>query len=178
MESTHFQLVEASERYAKGQFPAAKTDELVAQLNEYRGPGQENLVLQKGESFSTLDDFRPLAPWGGLLGTPSDLTHFLVMFLNDGRYGDVQILKPETVAAMQEMQSSTDGTPLGFGLSWFIGEDEFGDVYYHSGGGATIETTMRYYPDMDLGVVVMGSVNGYGAERIAEGLVSAWMNEK
>jgi CubicO group peptidase (beta-lactamase class C family) len=177
MGSTHFQLVEAEERYAKGQYPTAKIDELVAQLNEYRGPGQESLVLQRGDSFSTLDDFRPLAPWGGLVGTPSDLTHFLQMFLNDGRYGERQILQPDTVAAMEQMQAANDGTPLGFGLSWLVGEGEFGDVVYHSGGGPTIESTMRYYPDLDLGVVIMGSVNGYGAERIADALVNAWMHE-
>lgn len=178
MDSTHFQLVEPSERYAKGQFPATRTDALIGQLNEFRGPGNDNLVLEKGESFSTMDDFRPFAPWGGMLGTSSDLTHFLQMFINDGRYGDHQILKPETVAAMEEMQSANDGSPLGLGLSWFVGEDKFGDVIYHSGGGATIETTMRYYPELELGVVVMGSVNGYGAERIAESLVSAWEHEK
>jgi CubicO group peptidase (beta-lactamase class C family) len=178
MDSTGFQLVEASERYAKGQYPADKTGALIAQLNEYRGSSYDDLVLQKGETFSTLDDFRPLAPWGGLLGTPSDLTHFLQMQMNGGRYGDHQILKPETVAAMQEMQSSKDGSPLGMGLSWWIGEDEFGDVFYHSGGGATIETVMLFYPDLDLGVVVMGSVNGYQGEKIADGLVSAWMHEK
>jgi CubicO group peptidase (beta-lactamase class C family) len=178
MDSTHFELVEATERYAKGQYPTDKVDNLVALLNEYRGPGQEDLVLQKGETFSTVDDFRPLAPWGGLLGTPSDLTHFLQMHMNEGRYGDIQIIKPETVAAMQEMQTSTDGSPLGFGLSWFIGKDDFGEFYQHTGGGATIETTMRYYPDLDLGVVVMGSVNGYGSERLTDGLVSAWKHEK
>jgi CubicO group peptidase (beta-lactamase class C family) len=178
MESTYFQLVEAGERYAKGQWPAAQTDELVAKLNEYRGAGLEGLVLQKGETFSTLDDFRILPPWGGLLGTPGDLTHFLQMHMNGGRYGDTQILQPETVAAMQEMQTSTDGSPLGLGLSWWIGEDEFGEFFYHDGGGATIETTMRFYPDLDLGVVVMGSVNGCQADLIAEGLVSAWMHEK
>ena len=37
---------------------------------------------------------------------------------------------------------------------------------------------MRYYPDLDLGVVVMGNVNGYQAGQIAEGLVSAWKHEK
>jgi hypothetical protein len=37
---------------------------------------------------------------------------------------------------------------------------------------------MRFYPDLDLGVVVMGSVNGYGSERIANSLVSAWKHEK
>lgn len=178
MDSTHFQLVELPERYAKGQYPTDKTDELVAQLNEYRGPGNESLVLQKDESFSTLDDFRPLAPWGGMLGTPSDITHFLQMQMNNGRYRDIQILKPETVAGMQEMQTSTDGSPLGLGLSWFVGEDEFGEVIYHSGGGATIETTMRFYPDLDLGVVVMSNFNGSQAEKIAEGLVSAWVHEK
>jgi CubicO group peptidase (beta-lactamase class C family) len=178
MQSTGFQLVEATERYAKGQIPAAKTGELVAQLNGYRGPGQEGLILQKGESFSTMEDFRILPPWGGLLGTPSDLTHFLQMYLNGGRYGDIQILKPETVAAMQEMQKSTDGSPLGMGLSWWVGKDDSGKFYFHRGGGISIETSMRYYPDLDLGVVVMGSVNGYQADAIAEGLASAWKHEK
>jgi CubicO group peptidase (beta-lactamase class C family) len=178
MKSTSFQFVEATGRYAKGQYPAAQTDELVAKLNEYRGPGNEALILHKGESFSTLDDFRILPPWGGLLGTPSDLTHFLRMFLNGGRYEDTQILKPETVEAMQEMQISTDGSDLGFGLSWWIGEDEFGDFIYHTGGGASIESAMRFYPDLDLGVVVMTSVNGSQAEKVAEALVSAWQHEK
>jgi CubicO group peptidase (beta-lactamase class C family) len=100
------------------------------------------------------------------------------MQMNGGRYGEIQILKPETVAAMQDMQTSTDGSALGFGLSWWIGEDDLGTYYYHDGGGHTIETTMRFYPDQDLGVVVMGSVNGCQAVRIAEGLVSAWMREK
>jgi CubicO group peptidase (beta-lactamase class C family) len=100
------------------------------------------------------------------------------MFLNGGRYGDTQILKPETVDAMQEMQSAADGSPLGFGLSWMVGEDEFGDFIFHSGGGASIESTMRFYPDLDLGVVVMSSVNGSQVEKIAEALVSAWQHEK
>jgi hypothetical protein len=37
---------------------------------------------------------------------------------------------------------------------------------------------MRFYPDLDLAVVVMGSVNGYQSDVIAGGLVSAWMHEK
>ncbi len=177
MESTHFQLVEAEERYAKGQYPAAMIDKLMDQLREFHGSNIEGLLLQKGEPFSTMDDFRILPPWGGLLGTPSDLTHFLQAHMNGGRYKEIQILQPETVAAMQEMQPSIDGSPLGFGLSWWIGEGELGKFYYHSGGGATIETTMFFYPDLDLGVVVMGSVNGYHVERIAEGLISAWKHE-
>ena len=48
MDSTHFQIVEATERYAKGQYPTAKIDELVAQLNEYRGSGHGRPCPAKG----------------------------------------------------------------------------------------------------------------------------------
>jgi CubicO group peptidase (beta-lactamase class C family) len=178
MESTSFKFVEADERYAKDQYPTAKVDDFVAKLNDYRGPGQEKMVLQKGESFATLNDYQILPPWGGLRGTPSDVTHFVQMHLSGGRYGDNQILQPEIVAAMQEMQSSTDGSPLGFGLSWWIGEDDFGDYYYHVGDGAGSEGTLRIYPDLGVGVVVMSNTRGYQRDRIVEGLVSAWMHEK
>jgi CubicO group peptidase (beta-lactamase class C family) len=178
MESTRFQLVEADERYAKEQFPAAQIDGFVAEVNEYRGPGQEALVLQKGEAFATLDDYRILPPWGGLRGTPSDVTHFLQMHMNKGRYGDIQILKPESVAAMQEMQTSIDGSPLGFGLSWWLKEDRFGEYIGHNGSTAVAENVMRFYPDLDLGVVVMANIPGYRPAWIAEGLVGAWMHER
>lgn len=178
MEETSFPFVEADERYAKDQYPAAKVDAFVAELNDYRGPGQEVLVLHKGESFATLNDYQILPPWGGLRGTPSDVTHFVQMHLSGGRYGDHQLLQPETVAAMQAMQLSTDGSPVGFGLSWWIGKDDFGDFYYHVGNGAGSESTLRIYPDLGLGVVVMSNVRGYQRDRIVEGLVGAWMYEK
>ena len=51
-----------NDRYAKIQFPTAQTDKFIADLNEYHGPGQEAIILQKGESFSTLNDYRILPP--------------------------------------------------------------------------------------------------------------------
>ena len=178
MKSTRFQLVEVNDRYAKIQFPTAQTDTFIAALNEYHGPSQAGIILQKGDSFSTLNDYRILPPWGGLRGTPSDVANFLQMYINDGRFENTQILQPETVAAMQEMQTSTDGSPLGLGLSWWVGKDDFGKYYFHDAGGIGFENTMRFYTDLDLGVVVMGSVTGYQKDKIAEGLVNAWVNEK
>jgi CubicO group peptidase (beta-lactamase class C family) len=178
MESTSFPFVEAEERYAKDQYFTAKVDNFVAELTEYRGPSQYQFVLHKGETYSTLNDYRILPPWGGLRGTPSDVTHFVQMHLNGGRYGDHQILQPETVAAMQQNQSAIDGSPLGFGLSWWLKSDDIGDYYYHIGSGAGSEGTLRIYPELVLGVVVMSNVRGYQRDRIVESLVSAWMHEK
>ena len=178
MESTQFKFVEAGERYAKDQFPASKVDNLLAEVTSFRGPGQEKLVLLKSEQYATLDDYQILPPWGGLRGTASDVTHFMQMHLSGGRYGDTQVLKPETVAAMQVDQPSTDGVPLGFGLSWWLGSDDLGDYFFHVGDGAGSESTMRIYPELDLGVALMSNVRGYQRDRIVEGLVKAAMKQK
>jgi len=162
--SITFPFVEPDERYAKDQYPTAMTGQFIAELNEYRGSGQEAFILQKGERFSTPERLSDTTALGRPARHAQRRNPFLQMHLNGGRYGAVQILKPETVAAMQEMQTSTDGSPLGFGLSWLIGKDEFGDYYYHVGDGAGSEATMRFYPDLDLGVVVMANVRGYPTE--------------
>ena len=99
------------------------------------------------------------------------------MFLNKGRYGDIQILKPETVVAMQKIQSSIDGSPLDFGLGWWFGKDDFGKYSYHDGTAEGFENTLRIYPDLHLGVVVMGNISGYQKDRIVKGLVSAWTHK-
>lgn len=177
-ETITFQFVEPEGRYAKDQYPESLTRQLIADLNEFRGPGQEAMILQHGERFATLRDYQILPPWGGLRGMPGDVVHFLQMHMNGGRYQDTQILKPETVAAMQDMQLSTDGSPLGFGLSWRLGKDEHGSYYEHVGYGAGSESVMRSYPDLELGVVVMSNVRGYQRDRIIAGLVSAWINRR
>ncbi len=174
MNATSFQIAATDERTAKPQIPVAAADELVAQINEFHGPGLEDMLLGKGKTYASIEAVRILPPWGGLRGTASDVTHFLQMFLDNGRYGKNQILKQDTVAAMQTMQLSTDGSPLGFGLSWRIGEDDFGTFYYHDGGAPGTEDKMRYYPALNLGVVVMANVQGYQSAAVADGLVSAW----
>lgn len=67
--------------------------------------------------------------------------------------------------------------PSNLGVGIFVQSFNFGEGI-EGGGGYKIETTMRIYPDLDLGMVVMSSVNGYQTDRIAEGLVRAWENEK
>jgi CubicO group peptidase (beta-lactamase class C family) len=52
----------------------------------------------KEENF----EYVPLAPAGSMSASAGDMARFLIAHLNDGKYGDVQILKPETARRMRE----------------------------------------------------------------------------
>lgn len=93
------------------------------------------------------------APWGGMFTTVKDMTVFCQMFLNGGRFGDVQILSPTTVAAMTTdqivaMPNITEKVKLTnrWGLGWHLrslSSSGFGDLvsestYGHSGATGTL----------------------------------------
>ena len=75
---------------------------------------------------------------GALRSTVSDLSHFLIAHMNQGRYRNIQILQPDTVNVMQTSQYSMFGHELGgftfrgYGLGWPLYEDH---IVGH--GGAT-----------------------------------------
>lgn len=108
------------------------------------------------------------APWGGLLTTPADLARFAQMWLQDGRWGDVRILSPATVAAATRNQlASMPGIPRedrrtrpwGFGwrLNWPSHSANFGDLlgprtYGHWGATGTV---LWIDPDRDAFAVLL-----------------------
>jgi CubicO group peptidase (beta-lactamase class C family) len=49
---------------------------------------------------------------GGLRSTVKDISRFMIALMNDGAYGDYQMLQPETVALMKSVQARV---PLGHG---------------------------------------------------------------
>jgi CubicO group peptidase (beta-lactamase class C family) len=63
-------------------------------------------------------EYVEVAPAGSLSASADSMTHFMIMHLQNGRYGDAQILKPETAIAMHTRQegwpAATNGMCLGF----------------------------------------------------------------
>ena len=60
-------------------------------------------------------DARFLWGSGGLLSTPDDYLRFAHMLLNGGAFGDVRILRPETVALMTHNTLPPELTPVSYG---------------------------------------------------------------
>ncbi|HEX7091514.1 MAG TPA: serine hydrolase domain-containing protein [Longimicrobiales bacterium] len=72
---------------------------------------------------------------GGMISTAWDYAIFLQTFLNEGAYGNVRLLKPETVRLMTSRHVATSpGRPGWYGYGWMIDEE---GIYSHSGSDGT-----------------------------------------
>jgi CubicO group peptidase (beta-lactamase class C family) len=69
---------------------------------------------------------------GGLVTTAWDYAVFIQMLLSGGTYGDVRLLRPETVRAM--LTPHTPAGARGYGYGWGINDD---GVFTHSGSTGT-----------------------------------------
>ncbi|MBS7609472.1 beta-lactamase family protein [Candidatus Bathyarchaeota archaeon] len=95
------------------------------------------------------------APWGGMFSTASDLTRFLMMFLNEGRLGSSRVLSPRTVRIMTSNQTILmplikddvkRSNPWGLGwrlkaycsLDWGFGDLASSRTFGHTGATGTM----------------------------------------
>jgi D-alanyl-D-alanine carboxypeptidase len=97
-------------------------------------------------------------PSTGLIGSAPDAARFMMMYLNGGALDGASILQPGSVATL------TDTTPIdGRGLGWAVGESSGERYLEHMGGGAGFATTMRIYPESNLGIAILA--NGTDLDR-------------
>jgi hypothetical protein len=100
-------------------------------------------------------------PAGGLHSSVLDLSRFMQMVFAEGRAGERQILKPETLAEMLRPQNT--GTPLDqdfrIGLGWILSGDikNAGRIAQHDGGTLLFHSRLINLPDHKLGVVVLAN---------------------
>src|SRR5690606_31181409 len=96
-----------------------------------------------------------VAGHAGLFSTAYDLAIFAQMLLNGGRYGDAQILGPETVRRYTRRQSPTSSRALGWDTP--AGRSSAGDYFSAEAFGHTgfTGTSLWIDPTQDLFVVLL-----------------------
>ena len=103
--------------------------------------------------------------YGGLIGSAEDAARFLALHAGGGG----EVLSPEGVRSMQQLDMH--GRKLDVGLGWFRrhGDRDLGAPYVeHLGGGGGFFNMMRLFTDRDLGVIVMGNATDYDHQRVAQ----------
>jgi len=188
--------------YANANFTIAGLIVQTASGQSYENYVQENIIEPLGmhNSFTAQDDGinngmamghvkwfkvnlpktipfnRGNLPNGYLICSSEDLAHYLIAQLNDGRYGNVNVLSPEGIAEMHKPVVSTESQETFYGMAWHIGTINKSPAIYHEGDNGNFQTFLLMLPLEKLGVVVLINVNGLAVNdatgQIAEGVTA------
>jgi CubicO group peptidase (beta-lactamase class C family) len=110
-------------------------------------------------------EYVQVAPAGSLSASAVDMTHFMIAHLQNGKYGDAQILKPETAIQMHARQQgvwppSMNAMCLGFYEQWLDGHRSIG----HGGDTISFHSNLHLILDANAGFFV--SYNSPGRAEI------------
>jgi CubicO group peptidase (beta-lactamase class C family) len=96
--------------------------------------------------------------------TAGDMARFMLALMNNGQYGEFQLLQPETIELMQQrttrfkflFRSSDDLPRKGHGLGLFA----FRGGWFGTGGSAPgFQCLLRFHPSRQVGYVILSNVN-------------------
>jgi len=112
------------------------------------------------------------APAGYINSSARDMSHWLLMLLNNGRYGGKTVLAPSVVRDMETPQVlihsgasgvrfvSPDSHFYAYGMGFFIEDYGGHKLVWHTGDVAGMISALALVPDEHLGVVVLTNLNG------------------
>jgi CubicO group peptidase (beta-lactamase class C family)/D-alanyl-D-alanine dipeptidase len=99
-------------------------------------------------------------PAGNLYSSTDDLARFLVCLFQNGRAGNGQILKAETLASMLVPVPDATGKPTSFGLGFQVSKLDGHRKVGHGGAIYGFSTQLEALPDRRLGVAAATSLDG------------------
>jgi CubicO group peptidase (beta-lactamase class C family) len=102
----------------------------------------------------------PAAPAGSMSVSGGDMAKFMIAHLQDGRFGNAQILRPETARLMHSRQFSPDPNLLGMCISFFEESRNGHTIIGHGGDTRYFHSHLSLILDSGVGFFI--SVNSAG----------------
>ncbi len=97
-----------------------------------------------------------MAPAGSISLSVSDMTHWLLMQMDTGRYGGVQVLPKSVILKTWDMNTVVNPrNSYGYGLGWFISYPDGKKMLDHTGGVDGFLSASAFLPELRLGVIVL-----------------------
>ncbi|MEJ7683155.1 MAG: serine hydrolase domain-containing protein [Segetibacter sp.] len=109
------------------------------------------------------DNIDNLGPAGSIVSNVKDLSHWLLMQLDSGRYEGRRILPWEVLKKTREMSTiirSSRSTVFpthfqAYGLGVFMGDYNGRQIYFHTGGADGFVTNTCFVPEENLGITIL-----------------------
>jgi CubicO group peptidase (beta-lactamase class C family) len=116
-------------------------------------------------------EYVEVAPAGSLSASADSMTHFMIMHLQNGRYGDVQILKPETAIQMHTRQEGWPATINGMCLGFYEQTTNGHRIIAHGGDTELFHSNLLLLLDDNVGLFVSYNSSGAPDKGDARGLL-------
>jgi CubicO group peptidase (beta-lactamase class C family) len=144
-------------------------DPLQMEHSSFAQPLPANLAALMSKGYKSASDGKPAAfepvdpaPAGALSSSATDMANFMIAQLQQGRFGDTQILKPATAELMHSPQHTAAPGLNGFDLG-FYQEDSHGQrIIGHAGDTMVFHSDLHLMLDAHVGVFM--SFNSAGNE--------------
>lgn len=132
--------------------------------------GTENNKIKTIQGFEEMVNGAP----GGIVSNADDMSKWVLVQLNKGKYGDQldkQLFSPERQNEMWKLYSVLPADPdprykqhfNGYGLGWFLADVKGNLSVSHTGGLPGMLSIVTMIPDLNLGVVVLTNTENGGA---------------
>jgi CubicO group peptidase (beta-lactamase class C family) len=120
-----------------------------------------------------------LAPAGSISLSVSDMTHWIMMQLDTGRYAGRQVLPQSAVQKTWEMQTIVNPrNGYAYGLGWFVAHQNGQKMLDHTGGVDGFLSASAFIPERRLGVIVLTNTdNNTLYSGLRDQLLKAYKNE-
>jgi len=123
-------------------------------------------------------DYVNIGPAAGLHATASDMAHFVMAHLNNGRYGEQQVLQPETVSQMQATQFSHHPVLRGRGYGFAEWHENGLRAVFHDGGNPGFLNRLFLIPEEGIGFYLTFNGDQYaGASQFHREFTTRFMDE-
>ncbi|HXL56851.1 MAG TPA: serine hydrolase, partial [Chitinophagaceae bacterium] len=131
------------------------------------------------------DHIDNLAPAGSMVSCVKDISHWLLMQIDSGRYEGKQILPWAVLQTTREMQTIISSTKSSVYPSHFLGyspglfqRDYSGrQIFWHTGGADGFVTNICFVPEEKLGITILTNNDNQGFfELLRYQILDAYMN--
>jgi CubicO group peptidase (beta-lactamase class C family) len=127
-------------------------------------------------------------PAASIHSNTSDLSHWVSMWLNKGKYNGKEVLKENTIRYLNTMQTNMklgardakNKTHFkGYALGWFVNDDHGQFVVEHDGGMPGYISKVGLLPDLGLGYIILNNgMDGYINNTIKDLILTHYLDKK
>jgi CubicO group peptidase (beta-lactamase class C family) len=101
-----------------------------------------------------VEEYLPFVPAGAMSTTATDIARFMIAHLQNGRLGDVHILKEATAREMHQQQYTSDPSIAGLTYGFMEWRRNNQHIIWHSGGSAVFMSLFMLLPEQNVGLFV------------------------